>query len=39
MGGQIDWNALPILCEMYGITDVEGFIAQLVTIRNAKSEG
>jgi len=35
MGG-IDWVALPIVCEMYGITDIERFILQLITIRDRK---
>jgi hypothetical protein len=38
MGG-IDWNALPILCELYGVQDVERLIFQLVTIRETNKNG
>lgn len=34
MGGQIDWAALPVIVELYGIADVEIFITQLVAIRD-----
>ena len=34
MGGQIDWNGLPVICEMYGVKDVEILIIQLTTIRD-----
>lgn len=34
MGGQIDWNALPLLAELVGVQDVEGLILDLVTIRS-----
>lgn len=34
MGGQIDYTALPIMCEMVGVVDVEGLINQLITIRD-----
>lgn len=30
----LDWAALDIVAEMIGISDVELFIAQLMTIRN-----
>lgn len=33
MGG-LDWQALPIVAELLGITDVETFIAQLAVIRD-----
>ena len=33
MGGLIDWQALPILVGLYGIEDVETFVAELVAIR------
>jgi hypothetical protein len=33
MGGTIEWQALPIVAEMYGIADVEQLICDLVTIR------
>jgi hypothetical protein len=38
MGG-IDWAAFPILCEIYGVVDVELIISQLVTIREYKKHG
>lgn len=34
MGGEINWQALPILCEVYGVMDVDIFIHQLVALRN-----
>lgn len=36
MGGNIDWSGFPILCEIYGVVDVEKLIVQLVAIRNTK---
>lgn len=33
MGG-LDWQALPIIAEMFGIDDIETFIVQLTTIRD-----
>jgi hypothetical protein len=33
MGGEIDWAALPVIAEMFGIDDVEELIVQLVEIR------
>lgn len=33
MDRRIDYAAMPVLCEMYGIEDVETLIAQLVAIR------
>ena len=33
MGGEIQWVALPIFVEMFGVDDVEQFIRDLVTIR------
>jgi len=37
----IEWDALPIVAEMLGITDIELFITQLVSIREhqRKREG
>ena len=32
----IDWAALPVVAELYGITDPEPWITQLVAIRDAK---
>lgn len=34
MGGEINWTALPVICELLGVTDVEQFITQLVVIRD-----
>ena len=36
MGGQIDWDALPVLCEMQGVKDVEILITQLAAIQNSQ---
>lgn len=33
MGG-LDWQALPIVVEILGITDIETFITQLIAIRD-----
>jgi len=33
MGGVIDWAAIPILVEVYGVVDVEMFIKELMAIR------
>lgn len=37
MGG-IDWAALPIVCEMLGVSDVEVLITQLVAIRDHQNK-
>jgi hypothetical protein len=34
MGGQIEWSALPLLCEVYGIDDPDTHIHALVAIRD-----
>jgi hypothetical protein len=34
MGGIIDWQALPIISEIYGITDIETLLINLTAIRN-----
>jgi hypothetical protein len=39
MGGEIDWQALPVVVEMLGITDVETFLNQLIEIREFKNRG
>jgi hypothetical protein len=36
MGGAIDWTALPIIAEIYGIDDIELFVAKLDAIREFK---
>lgn len=38
MGG-LDWQALPIVIDMLGITDPETLIHQLVEIRNTTAQG
>jgi hypothetical protein len=38
MGG-IDWDAMPVMVEMFGIDDVETFILNLVTIREFNNRG
>jgi hypothetical protein len=39
MGGEIDWEALPVICEMHGVKDVEILITQLAAIRDHQSKG
>jgi hypothetical protein len=34
MGRKIDGNLLELMCEIYGIEDVESLLVQLVTIRD-----
>ena len=39
MGGCIDWSALPLLCELHAVPDIEGTVAQLILIRdNTRAE-
>lgn len=33
MGGQIEWTAVPLFVELYGVVDVDVFVAELVAIR------
>lgn len=33
MDGQIDWSALPLLVDVYGVDDVEILLAELMAIR------
>jgi hypothetical protein len=35
MGG-MDWDGLPLVCEMLGITDVEALIWRMQVIKNYK---
>lgn len=35
MGGQIDWAALPVICEMLSVDDPELMITGLVILREA----
>lgn len=35
MGG-LDWAALPVVVEMFGVEDVEVFVQELVAIREFK---
>ncbi len=37
MGGCIDWSALPIICDLLGVSDPEMLVSQLVLIRNAQT--
>lgn len=38
MGGEIDWAALPLLCEIYGVDDIEALVLGLVAIREFQRE-
>lgn len=38
MAGGIDWAALPIICELLGVSDPEMLVAQLVMIRDAQTK-
>jgi hypothetical protein len=33
----LDWHALPIIAEALGVTDIEMFIEQLITIRESNN--
>ncbi len=33
MGGAVDWSALPVLCELHGVRDVDLLVAWLVALR------
>lgn len=33
----LDWSALPTVCEMLGIVDVERLVVQLVAIRDRET--
>lgn len=35
-GNELNWSALPVLCEIYGVEDPENLIAQLLYIRDRK---
>jgi hypothetical protein len=35
MGG-LDWTALPIICEILGVEDVEMLVEQLIIIRDGR---
>lgn len=37
MMGGMDWTALPIVCEVLGVEDVELLIRQLTLIRDAQN--
>lgn len=39
MGGQIDWDALPVMCEIQGVKDVEILIVQLNAILGHQRRG
>lgn len=36
MGYKIDWEAMPYLCEIYGVDDPELLLMQLIVIRDYK---
>ena len=38
MSGSIDWTALPTICELLGIRDIETLLSQLMAIRDRKTE-
>jgi hypothetical protein len=38
MGGELNWQALPVVADLLGITDVERFLVELVTIRRWNHE-
>lgn len=38
MGGSLDWAAIPIIAEMFGVIDVESLILQVVAIRTWQTE-
>jgi len=35
MGGDIDWQALPVIAELIGFDDIERLVDGLLTIRDA----
>ena len=37
MGGRVDWPAVPILIDLYDVTDVETFLEALLAIRDLQS--
>ena len=37
MGGDFQWAALPLLCEIHGIDDLETLITQLIAIRDTQA--
>jgi hypothetical protein len=34
MGGEINWSALEVICEVLGLHDVERLVTQLIVIRD-----
>jgi hypothetical protein len=38
MGGTVEWSALPVLCELHGVGDVELLVAWLVAIREGMKD-
>ena len=34
MNGALDWNALPIVCDLFGVKDPDIFIHELLAIRD-----
>jgi hypothetical protein len=39
IGGVIDWQGLPVVAELFGITDIEQLIFDLITIRENQNKG
>lgn len=39
LGGEIEWDALPLIAEIVGAEDIEGLILGLLKIRAYKSGG
>lgn len=33
MGGEIKWEAIGLVAEMFGVEDIETFVAEMVAIR------
>lgn len=38
MDGAIDWAGLPLVAEIYGATDIERLVIDLIEIRNFKRD-
>lgn len=34
MGGELNWNALPVVAELLGVSDIDRWILGLVELRN-----
>lgn len=38
LGGEIDWQGLPVVCELVGVEDMESVILDLITIRKFQND-